>query len=61
MIDELEKLEQEEVDAQMINTNINSLPNIPTPAVPTHVPSNPQPVAQEEDDGLNELEQWMTS
>jgi len=61
LLAELEELEQEEVDAQMINTNINSLPNIPTPAVPTHVPSNPQPVAQEEDDGLNELEQWMTS
>lgn len=59
---ELEELEQEEVDLAMTSTNMAGLPSIPTPSVPTHVPAQPvQQTAQEEDDGLDELQQWMAS
>lgn len=60
LLNELEELEQEEIDANMIGTDIP----INTPAVPTSnpisAPSASNPV-EEKDDDLAELENWMAS
>ncbi|KAJ3107130.1 ESCRT-III subunit protein snf7 [Phlyctochytrium planicorne] len=51
--EELELLEQEELDAKLLDTGLTSAPAVPTQELPTHVPAvaqPPRPVRQAEDE-----------